>query len=136
MGAPIIWNGNNAKLLKPNLDFGECLVKSGTFFEDGSEPEDTPADVTDFLFANASTKAFKATVSVLVDATTDLQAVFELHGVQKAASWELSSSYVGDETNINFSITAAGQIQYTSLVGGETGWADTTIKWIALALDI
>jgi hypothetical protein len=132
MGAPIIWNGNNAKLLKPNLDFGECLVKTGTF--DPANNQAAAADLTGLVFANASTRAARIILSVHIDATADLFALFELDCVQKGAAWELSQSYIGDQTNFNFSITAAGQIQYSS--GNETGYSDSVIKWQAVTLDI
>lgn len=72
------------------------------------------ADVTGFAFANASVRAFKALVSVAIDATSDLFEQFELQGIQKSSSWEMSVTKLGDDSGITFSITSAGQVQYVS----------------------
>lgn len=70
-------------------------------------------DVTGLSFANGTTRAFKAHVSV-TNATDGLYQVFELMGIQKGASWDLGVNSVGDNSQVSFSITTAGQIQYTS----------------------
>lgn len=70
--------------------------------------------ITGFAFANASVRGFRAVVSIYVDATTDLFATYDIIGVQKSGSWAINYTYVGDYTNITFSITNAGQLTYTS----------------------
>lgn len=72
------------------------------------------ANVTGLAFANGVVRSFKAQVSVSIDATADLFEVFELTGVQKGSSWDMAVSSVGDNSGIVFSITTAGQVQYTS----------------------
>lgn len=76
--------------------------------------QSSAANVTGFAFANGTVRAFKALVSVAIDATSDLFEQFELQGIQKSASWELSVSKLGDDSGVTFSITSGGQIQYTS----------------------
>lgn len=71
-------------------------------------------DVTGLLFVNASVRSFEALVSVYINATSPLYEQFILRGIQKAASWEMSQTSVGDNSGIVFSITTLGQIQYTS----------------------
>jgi len=73
-----------------------------------------PADVTGFLFAAATVRSFKALVSVSIDATADLYEAFELVGINKNGTFDMAVSAVGDDSGIVFSITSAGQIQYTS----------------------
>jgi hypothetical protein len=51
---------------------------------------------------------------VVVLATTNLYACFDLVGVQRGADWVLSSGFTGDNTGVVFTITTAGQVQYTS----------------------
>lgn len=94
----------------------------------------TPANVTGFAFANAVVRSFKALVSVEIDATADLFETFELQGIQKGASWDMAVSSVGDNSNIVFSITSAGQVQYTS--GNEAGFVSDLIKFRAIVTSI
>ena len=88
------------------------------------------ANVTGFAFANATVRSFKALVSVSVDATTSLFEVFEIEGIHKGSEWDYSVSSNGDVTGISFSITNAGQIQYTS--PNFAGFVSGTIKFRAL----
>lgn len=94
----------------------------------------SPADVTGFAFANGSIRSFKALVSVSLDATSDLFESFELMGVQKGASWDLSQSAVGDDSGVVFSITNAGQVQYTS--SAAAGFVSLTIKFRAIVTTV
>lgn len=92
----------------------------------------TPVDITGFAFANANVQAFKATISVKVDATADLFEVYTLDGIQKSANWEMAQMAVGDDSGVVFSITNAGQIQYTSsnysgFVSGEFSFRAFTV---------
>jgi len=70
-------------------------------------------DITGFSFANATTRSFEAQVSI--DRSGDgLYEKFDIEGIQKAGSWDISVEAVGDDSGIEFDITAAGQMQYTS----------------------
>ncbi len=89
-----------------------------------------PADVTGLAFANGTVRSFKALVSVSLDATADLFEQFELMGIQKGASWDLSQSAVGDDSGVVFSITNAGQVQYTSPTSA--GFVSLTMKFRAI----
>lgn len=77
----------------------------------------TPANVTGFAFANGTVRSFDAIVSIVRGST---YAQWKLNGIQKASSWEMSQVRVGDDTGIVFSITSAGQVQYTSTSTGST----------------
>lgn len=100
----------------------------------GANDQSTPANVTGFVFANATVRSFKALVSVLVDATADLYESFEILGIQKGSSWEIAVSSTGDDSQVAFSITNAGQIQYTS--GDYAGFSAMTIKFRALTTTV
>lgn len=69
------------------------------------------ADVTGLDFTNAVTRGFEAQITIVRGST---YAEYSLKGIQKASSWEMSQEYVGDETGLEFSITATGQVQYIS----------------------
>lgn len=87
------------------------------------------ASVTGLTFAAGSVRSFKAQVSVSIDATTDLNEVFELVGVQLASGFVMASSSVGDDSGVVFTITSGGQIQYTS--ANSAGFTSNTIKFRA-----
>jgi len=93
-----------------------------------------PTDVTGFAFANATVRSFEALVSVEKDATADTFEVFTLRGVQKGADWDMSVSATGDNSGVNFSITSAGQIQYTS--NDEAGFVSGDIKFRAITTTV
>lgn len=94
----------------------------------------SPANVTGLAFANGSVRAFSALVSVSIDATADLFEEFHLQGIQKSASWNMSVDSVGDSSGIVFSITNAGQVQYTST--SVAGFVSNTIKFRAIVTNI
>jgi len=87
------------------------------------------ANITSLAFSNAVVRAFQCIVSVTIVKSngSNLYANFELKGIQKGSSWVVNSSYVGDYTGIVFSITNAGQIQYTST--NTLLWTSTTMKF-------
>jgi hypothetical protein len=92
------------------------------------------SNVTGFAFANGTVRGFKALVTVTIDATTDLFETVEILGIQKGASWDIAVNSVGDDTLVDFSITNAGQIQYSSST--YTGFVSMTIKFKAESLGI
>jgi hypothetical protein len=92
------------------------------------------ANITGFAFANASVRSFKAFVSVAIDATASKFEMFELNGIQKGSSWDMSISSVGDDSGVSFQITNAGQIQYTS--SSDAGFVSNSMKFRALVTSI
>jgi hypothetical protein len=92
------------------------------------------ANVTGLAFANATVRSFKALVSVEIDATADLYEVFELVGVQRGADWSMSQSSNGDDSQVVFSITTAGQVQYTS--ASYAGFVSGAAKFRAITTSI
>lgn len=88
-----------------------------------------PTSITDFKFSN--TKSFSAMVCVNILTTSDeYDALFELKGLKKRSGWIIDSKFIGDNTDISFSITSTGQIQYTS--SNIPDWNNTTIKFRAV----
>lgn len=96
--------------------------------------QSSAADVTGFLFNNANTRAFKAMISVSIDATSDLFEIFELWGIQKGSSWELSQVSTGDDSGVDFSITTGGQVQYTST--NVAGFVSDTMQFRAWGVSV
>jgi hypothetical protein len=92
------------------------------------------ADVTGFAFAAATVRSFSALVSVEIDATADLYEQFTLQGINKAGSFNMSVDSVGDSSGVVFSITSAGQVQYTS--GNAAGFVSGAIKFRAITTTV
>lgn len=89
----------------------------------------SPANVTGLAFAAGTVRSFKALVSVALNATTALNEAFELSGIQLAVGFVMAVSSVGDDSGVVFTITSAGQIQYTST--NASGFVSDTIKFRA-----
>lgn len=100
----------------------------------GANNQTPPADVTAFAFNPAQVRSFKALVSVSVDATTDLYEAFELLAVYKNGSWDLAISSTGDDSLVTFTITNAGQMQYTS--PSYAGFVSLNIEFRAIVTHI
>jgi hypothetical protein len=96
--------------------------------------QSSPTNVTGLSFNNAVVRSFEAQVSVVIDATADLYEVFTLQGIQKGSQWDISSSSTGDTSGINFTITAGGQVQYTS--DNYAGFSSGTMKFRALTTSV
>jgi len=94
----------------------------------------SPVDVTGFAFANGTVRSFDALVSVAIDATSDLFEVFTIRGIQKGVLWDIAVSSNGDDSGVDFSITTAGQIQYTS--GNAAGFVSGTMKFRAMVTNV
>lgn len=94
-----------------------------------SNSQVVPESITGLAFSNAVVRSFNAVISVAIDATSDLFEVFEINGIQKGSEWDISVSSTGDNTEIMFSITNSGQIQYTS--ANYSGFVLGTMKFKA-----
>jgi len=99
-----------------------------------SNSQATPESITGLVFSNAVVRSFKATVSVSIDADSNIFEVFEINGIQKDTEWDITINSAGDVSDINFSITTSGQIQYTS--ANYTGFVTGVMKFRALTTSL
>jgi hypothetical protein len=60
--------------------------------------------------------------------------VVEINGIQKGSEWDIAISSTGDITNISFSITNAGQVQYVS--ANYTGFVTGVMKFKAVTTSV
>jgi hypothetical protein len=91
--------------------------------------------ITGLSFANATNRGFKAELTIAISATSNLYAKYTLDGIQKGASWEVSTEFTGDLiTGIGFNVTAAGQVQVS--IGNITGFTSGSVHFRAQALTI
>lgn len=94
----------------------------------------SPTNVTGLAFSNAATGSFEAVVQVLISATTPLRQTFKIQGTQIASNWDITQSTNGNESGYVFTITSAGQIQYTS--PNSTGFTSATVRFRAVTLPV
>lgn len=89
----------------------------------------SPTNVTGLAFSNSTVRSAEVLVSVFVNATSSLYEAFNLILVQKGAAWEIAQNSVGDASGFVFTVTTAGQIQYTN--SNYTGFSAATVKFRA-----
>lgn len=96
--------------------------------------EASPVNVEGLAFDTAEVRAFEALVSVAIDATGNLYELFTLRGIQRDSDWTLDSDAIGDTSGVVFSITANGQVQYTST--NVSGFVSSTCRARAVTLSL
>jgi hypothetical protein len=96
--------------------------------------QSSAANVTGLSFANGTVRSFEALVSVYINATSSTYENFKIFGIQRGADWKIDVSSVGDNSGIVFSITNAGQIQYTST--NNAGFSSGTMKFRAITTSV
>lgn len=96
--------------------------------------QSTPANITGLAFDALVTRGFEALVTVTIDADTDSYESFQLLGINKNGSFDMTVSSVGDNSGVVLSITTAGQVQYTS--ADLAGFVANTIKFRAITTTV
>lgn len=86
--------------------------------------------ITSFAFNAASVRCFKAQVSVSVIATSNLFEQFDIKAIYNGTSWTMVQDSLGDNTNVSFDITNAGQVRITT--PSFAGFTSCTVKFRAL----
>jgi hypothetical protein len=112
-----------------NPSLGDIITEGAFTAANG---QGSAAAVTGLAFSSSLSRSFRALVSVAIltsGGTNDKMANFTLNGIQKTTGWVLNQSYIGDNTNVTFSITSAGNVRYTSNSVG--GFLSDTIRFRA-----
>lgn len=91
-------------------------------------------NVTGVAFANGVNRSAELQYSVVIDATADLYESGKILAVQRGADWTISQSLNGDNSEVLFDITSAGQLQYKS--GNYAGFVSGTLKVRALTTSV
>jgi hypothetical protein len=107
-------------------------INGGSY--DLSNSQVVPENITDFNFSNAVVRSFEAQISIKISADVDLYEEVVISGIQKGSEWDIAIKSIGDITDIDFSITTTGQMQYTS--PNFTGFTSGTIKFRALTTPV
>jgi hypothetical protein len=92
------------------------------------------ANVTGLAFANGTVRSAEVSYSVVIDATADLFEVGSLFLVQRGSDWSLARDFNGDDSLLEFDVTAAGQVQYKS--SNYAGFSSGTIKFRAITTGV
>lgn len=105
---------------------GDIAETSFTFADNQS----SAASITGFAFNTSVVRGFEAVITIVRGST---YSIHKLMSINKGGSFsDMSQEFVGDTTGVTFSITSAGQIQYTSTNTGSGG----TIKFRANTLSV
>jgi hypothetical protein len=94
----------------------------------------TAHNIAGFYFDNAIVRSFEAEVSLNIQSDFDLFEKISISGIQKSSGWEIAIKSLGDTTGIVFSITNAGQIQYTS--PNFSGFVSGIVKFRAITTSV
>ena len=86
----------------------------------------SPIDISDLAFSD-SYRSVIVQYSVYVDATTDYYDSGQLFLTRKNGTWALSQVIYSDDSQVTFSITNAGQVQYTT--PNYAGFSAATIRY-------
>jgi hypothetical protein len=97
-----------------------------TYTTTGLQSQSTAVDVSGLFYVDGN---FDINMVVDVTATTSLKQIFKIVGVLSPSSgWSITSiSVSGDDSGVNFSISAGGNIQYTSST--YTGFTSLVFTW-------
>lgn len=90
----------------------------------------SPANVTGLAFSTGTIRSFEALVSISIVATASLFEVYKLYGVYNGTSWNMAQTSNGDASLLLFTITNAGQVQYTD--ANYSGFSSATVKFRAI----
>lgn len=107
----------SVQLALDTLDNGAVKGETGDIIHTSftlANNQSAAANVTGLVFSGASVRAFRAQVSVFIDATADLVEEILLEGCYTGADWLMSQSGTGNDSLVTFSITSAGQVRYTT----------------------
>lgn len=90
-------------------------------------------DVTGLVFSNASVRSAKVDYSIMIDSDTDLFEEGTLRLVFNGSSWRIARNSMGDNSQIDFDVTASGQVQYlspnfTNFVSGKLNFRATVTQ--------
>lgn len=96
--------------------------------------QSSAANVTGVAFNNANTRSAEILISVFIDATADLYEQIKIFAIQRASDWIISEIRVGDNSGVEFSMTASGQLQYTTL--NYAGFSSGTLKARAITTSV
>ena len=120
----------NLDLVRDNPNAGDIDSKSYTIPAETG----TAVNVDDLLFSSSVSDRADIVATVLIDATADLKGTYTMTAYFDGSDWNLQApEIVGDDCLVDFSITSAGQVQYTT--DTYAGFTSGTIKFRATTIN-
>ena len=122
---------------KNYVDTTAILASSGDINETSFSLANNQAsltNVTGLTFANGTVRGAKVQYSIFVDATSNLYESGELELIQRGTNWVVSRENTGDDSLVDFDVTTAGQVQYTTPL--YAGFTSATMKFRATTTSV
>lgn len=91
------------------------------------------ANVTGLVFPSSVRSAI-IQYSIFINATTSLYEAGQIQVIQKNGSWDIAQNWNFDNSNVIFTVTSAGQVQYTS--GTYTGFVSGKLQFLATVTSV
>lgn len=101
------------------------IPPSGNFAFANSQS--TPTDVTGFMVSSSLSSRYL--VGIYREATSNKYETLDVLVVKKGSTYSASITGVGDDPGVTLSITATGQIQYTSTTAAGHNATNSKIYW-------
>ncbi len=115
----------NSVDVTPNID---DISREQVFL--GVNNQTIPSDIVGFKFG-PQTKSFSGMLCITVKTTSvEYDMLYDIKGLKKNAGWMIDYNVIGDNLLFNLSITALGQVQYTS--PNVINWTETEMRFRAM----
>jgi hypothetical protein len=92
------------------------------------------ANVTGLAFSNSSVESAQIQYSIVINATTSLYESGTIDIIQNSTGWNIAQEANFDNTNVIFSVTTSGQVQYTSPT--YAGYSSGKMRFRALVTNV
>jgi len=123
-----VQSGTGKILLKNDLDIVTGDVAETSF--SAANNQSAAANVTGLLFSTGSVRGARIFLSVAITATSNLFEMFQIDIIQRDAGFDvIAYESIGDDSGLVFTVTTAGQIQYTSTDLG--GFVSSAVRFRA-----
>jgi hypothetical protein len=115
-------------LIQPDQAASAVFITDALSSQSIANNQTSAANVSNILISGASYRSFLVNYNIYrTTNTTEYAQIGTLQCIYKttAATWNISDTFSGDNAGVTFTITAAGQVQYTSTNMSGTGYAGT-----------
>lgn len=99
-----------------------------------SNNQSTYSNISGLSFANGEVRSAIIVYSIEISATTSLFEEGELFLIQKGSDWFISRRSNGDDSLVDFDVSASGQVQYKS--PNYTGFSSAKINFRAITTEV
>lgn len=123
-----LYVGNQLHVNNVNITPSPGDLNERAFYANNNQIIEDP--ITDFFFDSFIVKSFIAQITItIVLASSQLNALVILKGINTPDGWKLNTEFIGDNTGLKFYCDNSGQVHYTST--NLNNWLSTKIKFRA-----